>query len=86
MKKQSVPEKREIFKTSKHKNRLVQSESNHVNRLHEFQKKEVIGIQSTLDLINEKIYSIRKRIDHTSEVCEKVRCYSINISSLTLCL
>ena len=81
MQKQSALEKRKVFKTSKTKNRMVQSGSNQKSCLNDFQRMEVTRIQSTLDLIDEKIYSIRKRMDQTSEYYQRIRFNTFNYHS-----
>ena len=66
----TAEERRRIFKlNSKFKSRENILETNGVK----YERGELRSIQENLDNIDEKIYTIRKRIDVTSELFEKVR-------------
>ena len=66
----TAEERRRIFQlNSKFKTRENILETNGVK----YERGELRSIQDNLDDIDEKIYTIRKRIDVTSELFEKVR-------------
>ena len=77
----TAEEKRELFRRSRHEEAKTEITSKYAA----FERKEIKSIQRNLDSIDEKIYTIRKRIDTTTDLYESVRyiihdyCYSETI-------
>ena len=65
----TAEEKRELFRRSRHEEAKTEITSKYAA----FERKEIKSIQRNLDSIDEKIYTIRKRIDTTTDLYESVR-------------